>query len=66
MSVEKVNKIRENTEVVPEKSRKRIQTISLAKKREEFVTNIHVLLTNEPGLCILHAGTTLVEPEVET
>lgn len=40
--------------------------ISLAKKkREECVTDIHVLPEGEPGLCTLPAGSTLVEPEAE-
>lgn len=64
--VERGSKRRENAEIGPEKSRKRIRTISLAKKkREECVTDIHVLPDGEPGLCTLPAGSTLVEPEAE-
>lgn len=64
--VEKISKRKESTKAMPETSRKKIRTISLAKKKkEECVTNIHVFLADESGLCTLHAETTLVEPEVE-
>lgn len=49
--VEKVSKRKKSTEVAPEKSRKKIRTISLAKKKKkECVTDFHVLSANEPGL----------------
>lgn len=63
---DKVTKRKESTEVAPEKMRKKIRTISLAKKKkEECVTNIHVHSADEPNVCTLHAGTTLVKPGVE-
>lgn len=64
--IEMVNKRKENTEVAPEKSRKKIRTVALAKKRkEEIVMDIHVFSADEPGLCFLLAGSTLIEPETE-
>lgn len=64
--VGKNNKRKEKPEDVPEKSRKKIRTKTLAKKREdEDVTDIHILSDNEPRVCTLHAGTTLIVKEWE-
>lgn len=63
---EKRDKRKGKAKIAPEKSRKKIQTISLAKnKKEECVTDIRVLPEDEPNLCILHGGSTLLEPESE-
>lgn len=63
---EKETKRKDKAEIGPEKPRKKIRTISLAKKRgDECVTEIHMLPENEPGFCTLHAASTVVEPEAE-
>lgn len=62
----KENKRKGKAEIAPEKPRKKIRTISLAKKRgDECLTDIHMLPESEPGVCTLHAGSTVVEPETE-
>lgn len=64
--IEKENKRKNKTKVGPEKPRKKIRTISLAKKRgDECFTDIHMLSKNEPGICTLHVGSTVVKPEAE-
>lgn len=35
------------------------------EKERGVVTDIHVHLTDEPGVCTLHVRTTVVEPGVE-
>lgn len=55
----KENKRKGKAEIAPEKPRKKIRTISLAKKRgDECLTDIHMLPESEPGVCTLHAGST--------
>lgn len=64
--IERKNKRKGKIEIAPEKLRKKIQTISLAKKKgEEYVTDIHLLPKNEPRLCTLYIGSILVGPETE-
>lgn len=64
--VKKVSKRKKITEVAPEKSRKKIRIILLAEKeKKESAADIHVLPVDEPSLCTVYMGTTLVEPEME-
>lgn len=63
---ERENKRKNKAEIAPEKPKKKFRTISLAKKRgDECFTDIRILPESEAGVCTLHAGSTVVEPEAE-
>lgn len=59
-------KKKSKTKVAPEKSKKKFRTIALVKKREdENITDVRILLENRVGVCTLHVGLIVIEPEVE-
>lgn len=65
-SKDREDKRKNKPEVATEKLKKKSRIIALAKRRgDEHITDICMLPENEAGVCVLHAGVTIIDPEAE-